>query len=192
MDKKINKVSNAQFGPTCIGIQICVRHQYVYGMHGITKPNTEAAATEMTTTNPAIRLLQITLATHPIQVAIMTSIAQIHSLQASYLAKVHGPLIGYGSTYELFYFFYKYMWTLIGAKQNKFFDIPMKLLIKGCPLADSYWKTKHAAVVDCQRQCGWPTLFYTIAPYEWNFPYHRWIESKIQQNISIAHVLPIC
>jgi len=26
--------------------------------------------------------------------------------------------------------------------------------------------------MDCQRQLGYPTLFFTIAPYEWSFPMH--------------------
>ena len=99
-----------------------------------------------------------------------------HSLKTSYLAKVFGPLIGYAE-YEVFQFVYDlHMWTMLGAKKNAVREVPMRLLVQGAPFSPEYWKTRHAGLVDMQRQLGFPTLFFTISPYEWSFPYHVWLQ----------------
>eukprot|EP00975_Prorocentrum_lima_P035701 7503635-Prorocentrum_lima.AAC.1 len=33
----------------------------------------------------------------------------------------------------------------------------------------------HFALIDMVRQLGYPKIFWTIAPYEWSFPYHMWL-----------------
>ena len=38
-----------------------------------------------------------------------------------------------------------------------------------------YWRIRHLAVLDLQKQVGLPYLFRTRAPYERSFPYHQWV-----------------
>ena len=41
-----------------------------------------------------------------------------------------------------------------------------------------------------QRQLGYPTLFFTIAPYEWSFPYHDWILDEMAKSLRSRLHLP--
>ena len=99
-------------------------------------------------------------------------------IKRSFLRKVLSPVVGYGSDYDLLHFMYDLsMWTTVGSKKNvaKHHDVPLRLVLKGCPWTPQYWRIRHLAVIDMQRQCGNATLFRTRAPYEKSFPYHEWI-----------------
>ena len=55
--------------------------------------------------------------------------------------------------------------------------------------------------MDLVKQLGLPTLFLTIAPYEWSWPFHKWVEDEaakmlrarlqlpVAETLHIAHVL---
>ena len=94
------------------------------------------------------------------------------------MRKVFSPLIGYGADYDLLHFVYDLsLWTTVGAKKNvaSQYDIPLRAVLRHCPWTPEYWRIRHQAVVDMQRQCGNATLFRTRAPYERSFPYHQWV-----------------
>ena len=124
-----------------------------------------------------------------------------NSAKSSYLAKVVGPVLGYGSTFELFQFVYDlWLWSSLGAKRNTV-QSPLRLAMSGYSFSPEYWHTRHAALVDVVKQLGLPTLFLTVAPYEWSFPFHKWVEDEAQklcrsrlrlpvaETLHIAHVL---
>ena len=124
-----------------------------------------------------------------------------NSAKSSYLAKVLGPTLGYGSTYELFQFVYDlWLWSALAAKKNTV-DAPMRLAMAGYSFSPEYWQSRHAGLVDLVKQLGLPTLFLTIAPYEWSFPFHKWGEDEavkllrarlqlpVAETLHIAHVL---
>ena len=105
-------------------------------------------------------------------------IQQSGRIRQNFMRKVYSPVIGYGTSYELLHFVYDLsMWTTIGTKKNiaSQYNVALRLVLKGCPWAPQYWRIKHQAVIDLQRQCGNAALFRTRAPYERTFPYHRWI-----------------
>jgi len=68
------------------------------------------------------------------------------------------------------------MWTTIGSKKNvgRRYNVPLRLMLKDATFSPMYWRVRHLAVQDMQRQCGHPTMFRTRAPYERSFPYHQW------------------
>ena len=110
------------------------------------------------------------------------SVGTRQSAKASFLAKVHSALIGYNSDDKLLQFVYD-LWlftTLGGAKNSAGVGIREALASK--PYSPEVWRTYHTALVDLQKQIGWPSLFITIAPYEWSFPYHRWLEDRVGLN----------
>ena len=124
-----------------------------------------------------------------------------NSAKSSYLAKVLGPTLGYGSTYELFQFVYDlWLWSSLGAKKNTV-AAPMRLAMAGYSFSPEYWQSRHAGLVDLVKQLGLPTLFLTIAPYEWSWPFHKWVEDEaakmlrarlqlpVAETLHIAHVL---
>ena len=121
-----------------------------------------------------------------------------------FLRKVLSPVIGYGADYQLLHFVYDLsMWTTVGAKKNiaSQFGAPLRLVLKNCSWTPEYWRIKHRAVVDAQRQCGNATLFRTRAPYEKTFPYHQAVLHEMEalgrprlhlaglETLHMAHVL---
>ena len=63
----------------------------------------------------------------------------------------------------------------LGGGKNAAKGVPLRIILKGESFSPLYWKTQHLALVDMQRQCGFPTLFKTMAPWEPSFPYHAWV-----------------
>ena len=43
-----------------------------------------------------------------------------------------------------------------------------------------YWQWQHRFLLDALRQFGYPSVFLTISPYEWTFPFPEYLQ-KIRQ-----------
>ena len=116
-----------------------------------------------------------------------------HSAKRSFAAKALGPLLDYGSSFEILNYVYDLtMWSNIGSKRtigNK--HVPLRLMLKGCPFSPLYWRSLHLALIDMVRQLGPPVLFWTFAPYEWSFPYHVWIRDSLAKQLRARLFLPI-
>ena len=114
-----------------------------------------------------------------------------HSIKRTYRALIMSPLLGYGS-YELLHFAYDLaMWTALGAAKNVGADkIPIRIMLKKFPFTSMYWKSVHQALIDLVRQIGPPKVFFTLAPYEWTFPYHKWILHDMAELLRSRIYLP--
>ena len=126
-----------------------------------------------------------------------------NSAKSAYLAKVLGPVLGYGATYEVFQFVYDlWLWSALGGKKNTVGkEGSMRMAMSGYSFSPEYWRTRHAALIDMVKQLGLPTMFITVAPYEWSFPYHEWVQDEakkllrarlqlpVAESLHIAHVL---
>ena len=89
------------------------------------------------------------------------------SIKKSFMKKVLGPIAGYAEDFELLQFVYDLsLWSRIGGGKNACKHIPLRLVLKGETFSPLYFKTRHAALIDLQRQCGHPQIFKTMAP--WN------------------------
>ena len=105
--------------------------------------------------------------------------AERHSVKRSFLRKVLGPIVGYLQDFELLQFVHDLaLWSRIGGGKNA--RLPLRLVLKGETFSPLYWKTKHQALLDMQRQCGFPALFKTMAPWEFSFPYHKWVLQELE------------
>ena len=94
-------------------------------------------------------------------------------MRQSFAAKVFSPLLGYGADFELLqYVYYLVMWSRLGGAKNRLKDMPLRVLMKDNSFSPLYWMNVLFGLIDMVRQLGPPTLFYTISPYEWSFPYH--------------------
>jgi hypothetical protein len=110
--------------------------------------------------------------------------------KASYLAKVFSSVVGYGCNWELQQFVYDlWMWSSLGGAKNAA-GVSMRAAVSGRIYSPEYWRTRHAALIDLQRQEGFPTLFVTIAPYEWSAPYHAWILDEMEKTLRTRLNLP--
>eukprot|EP00435_Cladocopium_sp_Y103_P018968 s5533_g4.t1 len=84
-----------------------------------------------------------------------------------------GPILDYAADYKLLHFVFDLsLWSDLGAKRHACPRMPMRVVLKGSTFTPAFWAMRHAAVLDLQRQCGFPVLFKTWAPYEWSAPYH--------------------
>lgn len=64
-----------------------------------------------------------------------------------------------------------------------------------------FWRWQHRLLIDAVRQFGYPSIFVTISPFEWSFPWPPWIEQlraltglgptrlAAVETVHIAHVL---
>ena len=112
------------------------------------------------------------------------------SLKASFLAKVMSSVIGYASDYELAQFVYDlWLWSSLGGAKHAS-GVQMRVALAGKPFSPEYWRTRHFALLDLQRQLGYPTLFVTIAPYEWSSPYHAFLEDELLRTFKTRLHLP--
>ena len=123
------------------------------------------------------------------------------SAKASFLAKVHSCVGGYSSTPELLHFIWDlWLWSAVGGAKNSS-GVHIREALASKPFSPELWRTYHMALVDLQKQVGWPSLFLTISPYEWTFPYHSWLQdelcktlserlhSPVAETLHLAHVL---
>ena len=111
------------------------------------------------------------------------------SLKASFLAKVMSPVIGYGCDHQLAQYVWDlWLWTALGGAKNAS-GVSMRHALRGKTFSPEYWKTYHAALVDLQRQLGFPSLFITLSPFEWSTPYHVWIEDELKKAFSSRQYL---
>ena len=116
-----------------------------------------------------------------------------HSAKGSFAAKALGPLLGYGSSFEILQYVYDLtMWSSIGSKRTVGDErVPLRLMMKGYPFNPLYWRSLHLALVDMVRQLGPPVIFWTFAPYEWSFPYHVWIRDAMSKQLRGRLFLPV-
>ena len=104
------------------------------------------------------------------------------SIKRSFIRKALGPIIGYNSDFSLLSFVYDLsMWSKLGATRHSAKKIPLRLALKTGPYSPLYWQTRHQALLDLQRHCGFPVLFKTKAPWEFSFPYHAWILDEMNK-----------
>ena len=105
-----------------------------------------------------------------------------HSIKRSFMRKVLGPLVGYSECWDLLQFVYDLaLWSRIGGGKNACKGLPLRLVLKGETFSPLYFKTRHQALLDLQRQRGHPQLFKTMAPWEPSFPYHSWILDEMRK-----------
>ena len=116
-----------------------------------------------------------------------------HSAKGSFAAKALGPLLDYGSSFDILQYVYDLtLWSNIGSKRTIGEErVPLRLMMKGYPFSPLYWKSLHLALIDMVRQLGPPALFWTFAPYEWSFPYHAWIRDSLAKQLRGRLFLPI-
>ena len=59
----------------------------------------------------------------------------------------------------------------------------MGIVMKGHSWSPMYWRNVFLGLVDLVKQIGYPSLFFTIAPYEWSFPYHAWVRDEMAKTL---------
>jgi len=73
--------------------------------------------------------------------------------------------------------------------------------LDGKAFSSGYWQWEHLKLVDAVRQFGYPSLFITLSPYEYTFPYPEFLQTafsghgftptkiSIVETLAISHIL---
>lgn len=126
------------------------------------------------------------------------------SRKIGFLTKVFSGIVDYSLEYELLQFHYD-LWiftTVSGAlSSGRIMRCSPARALNAKTFSTGYWKMQHRLLLDAVYQFGYPSLFITINPYEWTFPFPKWL-SNIRdmtgrgptalsgfETIHIAHVL---
>ena len=56
--------------------------------------------------------------------------------------------------------------------------------------SSEFWRWQHRYLLDAVAQFGPPSLFITISPYEWSFPFPQWLEQLRHKTGNAATTLP--
>ena len=102
------------------------------------------------------------------------------SSKIAYITKCQSEIPDYGMSHELLHFHYDlWIWTTVTgavatAKKHK--CTPNKAL-EDKTFSPEYWRWQHRLLLDAVRQFGFPSLFITISPFEWSFPFPQWLDN---------------
>ena len=126
------------------------------------------------------------------------------SSKISYMHKVLSPVVDYSINYDLLQYQYD-RWlfkTITGAvNASKASGCSPNRSLENKAFSKTFWQHQHLFLIDAVHQHGFPSLFMTISPYEWTFPFPPFIEEirntygrdttevATLETIHIAHVL---
>ena len=115
-----------------------------------------------------------------------------HSVKRRFQRLALSPLLDYGSEFHILQFVFDlHLWSDLGSKKNLGSGVPMRVMMKGNSFSPLYWKDVHFTLLDAVRQLGYPKLFFTLAPYEWSFPYHVAVRDAMAKQLRARLELPV-
>lgn len=95
------------------------------------------------------------------------------STKVSFFIKVFSSIFDYGVDFELLQFHYD-LWlfkTVSGAiSAARKLHCSAARALNAKTFSPGFWKMQHRLLLDAVDQFGFPSLFLTISPYEWDFP----------------------
>ena len=101
------------------------------------------------------------------------------SSKVSFMHKVMSEIADYSMDYELLQFHYDlWLWQTVTraiAAGRKMKCSPNRAL-ETKSFSSEFWRWQHRYLLDAIAQFGPPSLFITISPYEWSFPFPEWLE----------------
>ena len=125
------------------------------------------------------------------------------SSKISYMHKVLSPVIDFAINYDILQYQYD-RWlfkTITGAvNASKASGCSPNRSLENKSFSKTFWQHQHLFLIDAVHQYGFPSLFITISPYEWTFPFPPFIEEirniygkdttevAVLETLHIAHV----
>ena len=120
-----------------------------------------------------------------------------------YMHKVLSPVIDFAINYDILQYQYD-RWlfkTITGAvNASKASGCSPNRSLENKSFSKTFWQHQHLFLIDAVHQYGFPSLFITISPYEWTFPFPPFIEEirniygkdttevAVLETLHIAHV----
>ena len=114
--------------------------------------------------------------------------------KASFLYKVLSPVLDFSLDYQLLQYQYD-RWlfkTITGAiNSSRASGCSPNAALQQKSFSATYWQWQHLYLLDAVRQYGFPSFFLTISPYEWTFPWPRFMEEIRQEHCLEPTDLPL-
>ena len=125
------------------------------------------------------------------------------SSKISYMHKVLSPVVDFAINCDILQYQYD-RWlfkTITGAvNASKASGCSPNRSLENKSFSKTFWQHQHLFLIDAVHQYGFPSLFITISPYEWTFPFPPFIEEirniygkdttevAVLETLHIAHV----
>lgn len=110
------------------------------------------------------------------------------SAKISFMTKVFSHIVDYAMLFELLLFQYdRWLFKTVSGAINSARVLkcsPMRALDTKT-FSPGYWQWQHLFLLDAVHQFGLPSVFVTISPFEWTFPFPYWL-NKIRRNVQVG------
>ena len=73
-------------------------------------------------------------------------------------------------------------WSNSNSSNGRLFSVPFSRLQE---FSMGFWKWQQSFLLDAVRQFGKPSLFLTIPPFKWSFPFPNWLDALRE---SVGHM----
>ena len=122
----------------------------------------------------------------------------------SFWLKICSEIIDYSTEFELLqYQFDRWMFKVVSGAIStaQISHCSAAKALEEKPFSASYWQWQHRYLLDAVRQHGPPSVFVTISPYEWTFPFPIFVQKArervgkpiqsvaVLETVCIAHAL---
>lgn len=101
------------------------------------------------------------------------------SSKVSFNTKLFSEIVDYATSYELLQFQYdRWLYKTVSGAINtaRMQHCSPARALDSKTFSATYWQWQHCYVLDAVDQFGLPDVFVTISPFEWSFPFPKWIE----------------
>ena len=102
------------------------------------------------------------------------------SMKASFCAKLFSEILDYGLHFDLLQWQYeRALYKVVSGAINtaRYRNCSPARALDTKTFSPTYWQWQHLYLLDAIEQFGLPSVFITISPYEWTFPFARWISA---------------
>ena len=100
------------------------------------------------------------------------------SSRRAFSTKVFSEITDYALHYELLQWQYdRALYKVVSGAINlaRFSNCSPARALDTKPFSPTYWQWQHRYLLDAVEQFGLPDAFIAISPYEWSFPFAKWV-----------------
>ena len=106
------------------------------------------------------------------------------SSKIAFCTKLFSEVVDYALHFELIQWQYdRALYKVVSGAINaaRFSKCSPARALDSKPFLPTYWQWQHRYLLDAVEQFGLPDAFITISPFEWSFPFAKWL-TEIRQS----------
>ena len=105
------------------------------------------------------------------------------SSKIAFCTKLFSEIVDYGLHFELLQWQYdRALYKVVSGAINtvRFSNCSPARALDSKSFSPTYWQWQHRYLLDAVEQFGLPDVFVTISPFEWSFPFAKWLSHICQ------------